>query len=105
MTRSKVVALVGGLSALGGAVAGAVAATIATVAAVLVLGEMPVSAARIAVIVAQNGALRGRRWVCLGNGCRLRCAPPRAVGQTSPLHERRTRRGIHFRLVWRTVGI
>jgi len=56
MTRSKVVALVGGLSAVGGAVAGAVAATIA---AVFLRGTSPVSAAQIALIVAQNGLFAG----------------------------------------------
>ena len=66
MTRLKVVALVGGLSALGGAVAGAVAATIATVAAILVLGEMPVSAAKIALIVAQNALFAGVAGSVLG---------------------------------------
>lgn len=55
MTRSKVVALVGGLSALGGAIAGAVAATIA----LFVLRPTSVSAAQIALVVAQNGLFAG----------------------------------------------
>ena len=62
MTRSKVVALVGGLSALGGAVAGAVAATIA----MIVLKPEPVNAAQIAVIVAQNGLFAGVAGSLLG---------------------------------------
>jgi hypothetical protein len=62
MTRSKVVALVGGLSALGGAVAGAVAAMIAAV----VLPHAPVSAAQIALIVAQNGLFAGVAGSVLG---------------------------------------
>ena len=66
MTRSKVVALVGGLSALGGAVAGAVAASIAAVAAVFAWGELPVSAAQIALIVAQNALFAGVAGSVLG---------------------------------------
>src|SRR5262245_48306776 len=66
MTRSKVVALVGGLSALGGAIAGAVAASIAAVAAVFAWGKLPVSAAQIALIVAQNALFAGVAGCVLG---------------------------------------
>src|SRR5262245_46987464 len=63
MNRSKVVALVGGLSALGGAVAGAVAATIA---ALVLKSDTPVSAAQIALIVAENGLFAGIAGSVLG---------------------------------------
>ena len=72
MTRSKVVALVGVLSALGGAVAGAVAATIAAVvlphASGLGIGVLwaPLSAAQIALIVAQNALFAGAAGSVLG---------------------------------------
>jgi len=63
MNRSKVVALVGGLSALGGAVAGAVAATIAFIVS---KPDTPVSAAQIALIVAENGLFAGVAGFVLG---------------------------------------
>jgi len=65
MTRSKVVALVGGLSALGGAIAGALAATIAAIV-LTPNAEYPVSAALIALIVAQNAIFAGVAGCVLG---------------------------------------
>src|SRR5215510_1885651 len=65
MTRSKAVALVGGLSALGGAIAGALAATIAAIV-LTPNAEYPVSAALIALIVAQNAIFAGVAGCVLG---------------------------------------
>src|SRR5262252_2508506 len=65
MTRSKVVVLVGGLSALGGAVAGAVAATIAAVV-LIPRAEYTASAAQIALVVAQNALFAGVAGSVLG---------------------------------------
>jgi hypothetical protein len=63
MTRSKVVVLVGGLSALGGAIAGAVSALIAVTVATPV---WPVSAGEIALTVAENAAVGGVAGCLLG---------------------------------------
>jgi len=63
MTRSKVVALVGGLSAVGGAVAGAISALIAITVS---RPSGPVSAAQIALTVAENGVVGGVAGCLLG---------------------------------------
>src|SRR3954470_18610991 len=65
MTRSDVVAIVGGLSALGGAVAGAATALIA--AAVLTPSE-PASAGQVAMMAVGNGLVFGLAGAVLGTG-------------------------------------
>jgi len=63
MTRSKVVALVGVLSAIGGAVAGAVSALIAVT---FLTPSAPLSAGQIALTVVENGAVGGVAGLVLG---------------------------------------
>jgi hypothetical protein len=63
MTRSRVVALVGALSALGGAVAGAAAALIAVLA---LKPSAPVTAAQVALLVTENALVGGIAGLVLG---------------------------------------